>query len=75
MEYKVVYNMNNGTLQKWVEEMIQEGWEVQGGVAVDEKGLLYQALIKKTPAKTTRTGAGGSTKKKQTRKKTNTNSR
>lgn len=74
MEYKILYNMSSGVLQSWVEDALQDGWELQGGVAVDDKGALYQVIIKKTPAKTTRAGAGGSVKKKQTRKKSNTNS-
>lgn len=74
MEYKILYNMSSCILQGWIEDALEDGWELQGGVAVDEKGLVYQAIIKKTPAKTTRAGAGGSVKKKQTQKKSNTNS-
>lgn len=44
--YKVVVEKDLYELQNKVEELLNNGWELVGGVAVDRSYIYYQALIK-----------------------------
>lgn len=44
--YKVVMEKDLYELQNTVEELLNNGWELVGGVAVDRSYIYYQALIK-----------------------------
>jgi hypothetical protein len=44
--YKVVTDRELYELQNKVEELLNNGWELVGGVAVDRSYNYYQALIK-----------------------------
>lgn len=44
--YKVVMEKDLYELQNTVEELLNNGWELVGGIAVDRSYNYYQALIK-----------------------------
>jgi len=51
MEYKVAEGFSAGKLTNAVNELLVEGWEPIGGVAVESNGVgmkCYQAMIRKT---------------------------
>ena len=46
MDYTIVWGNNPEELIKRVRELIEAGWETEGGVAIGTDGRLYQALIR-----------------------------
>lgn len=64
MEYKLAssyganwHESHQETLEKSVSELIAQGFEPFGGVAVDRHGCLYQAMIKRGPTNYERASA------------------
>lgn len=53
MQYTIVggsgFNILEGlsALEESVSELIKEGWEPIGGIAVKDSGLVFQAMIKR----------------------------
>jgi hypothetical protein len=48
MEYQIVGASETKYLADIVRRLIGEGWEPQGGIAVDtEEGMIYQAMIRR----------------------------
>lgn len=44
MEYTIVSANDDKSLTSQVNEMIEQGWETEGGIAISE-GVFYQAMI------------------------------
>ena len=44
--YKIVFDRDTYELQNKVEELLNNGWELVGGLVVDGSYNYYQALIK-----------------------------
>jgi hypothetical protein len=49
MKYIVVVADDPNQLAKFVEEKLDDGFELLGGVAVNMKGMYLQAMVKYTP--------------------------
>lgn len=47
MRYKVITRSLLKELEKEVEQHLNDGWECQGGICIDDADLFYQAMIKK----------------------------
>lgn len=47
MTYKVVSSSTKDGLEKNVNELIDKGWELSGGVAIGNGPTLYQGVFKK----------------------------
>ncbi len=45
MEYTIVTASSNDELVKKVNEMLNQGWETEGGVAISQDGNFHQAMI------------------------------
>ncbi|MFZ1320668.1 MAG: DUF1737 domain-containing protein [Ignavibacteria bacterium] len=45
MEYTIVTADSNSELVKKVNEMLNQGWETEGGVAISQDGNFHQAMI------------------------------
>ncbi|MBK8983124.1 MAG: DUF1737 domain-containing protein [Ignavibacteria bacterium] len=45
MEYTIVTASSNEELVKKVNEMLNQGWETEGGVAISQDGNYHQAMI------------------------------
>lgn len=45
MEYTIVTADSNSELVKKVNEMLNQGWETEGGVAISQDGIFHQAMI------------------------------
>ena len=45
MEYTIVTADSNSELVKKVNEMLNQGWETEGGVAISQDGTFHQAMI------------------------------
>ncbi len=45
MEYKIVGAGDEKSLTDIINEMIEDGWETEGGVAVAPDGNFYQAML------------------------------
>ncbi|MBK8550567.1 MAG: DUF1737 domain-containing protein [Ignavibacteria bacterium] len=45
MEYTIVNASDDKALIEKVNEMFEQGWETEGGVAISPEGVLYQAMI------------------------------
>lgn len=45
MEYTIVTANTNDELIKKVNEMLNQGWETEGGVAISQDGTFHQAMI------------------------------
>ncbi|WP_419148762.1 DUF1737 domain-containing protein [Pseudoalteromonas 'SMAR'] len=45
MHYKILYGETPNALEQAVNELLEAGWQPQGGIAF-EMGMLYQAMIK-----------------------------
>jgi hypothetical protein len=45
-EYDLVEGLTAGELARRVTENRRAGWIPQGGIAIDEKGVFYQAMIR-----------------------------
>jgi len=46
MEYKIVKEITTYSLEKKVNELLDEGWEPTGGILIHDD-YYYQALVKK----------------------------
>ena len=49
MEYIIVIGKTPDTLATQVQEKLDEGWELQGGIAVDTEDYCYQAMTSEVP--------------------------
>ncbi len=45
MEYKIVSAGDEKSLTDIINEMIEDGWETEGGVAISPDGNFYQAML------------------------------
>ena len=45
-EYRIVEDNNVEQFENDVKELLNNGWELVGGVAVDRSYIYYQALVK-----------------------------
>lgn len=45
MEYKIVSAGDEKSLTDIVNDMLDEGWETEGGLAISPDGNFYQAMI------------------------------
>jgi hypothetical protein len=45
MEYTIVSANDGNSLTEKVNDMFEEGWETEGGVAISPDGVFYQAMI------------------------------
>ena len=46
MDYTIVSGNTDEELINMVKELIEAGWETEGGVAIDPKGRFFQAMIR-----------------------------
>ncbi len=45
MEYNIVSSNDDKSLVVKINEMIEDGWETEGGVAISSDGNFYQAML------------------------------
>ena len=45
MEYTIVSSTDEKSLIEKINDMFEEGWETEGGVAISADGTFYQAMI------------------------------
>ena len=45
MEYTIVSSGDDKSLIDKINEMFEEGWETEGGIAISPDGNFYQAMI------------------------------
>lgn len=45
MEYTIVSAEDEKLLIERINDMLEEGWETEGGVAISSDGVFYQAMI------------------------------
>lgn len=45
MEYTIVSANDEKTLIEKINEMLEDGWETEGGIAISPDGNFYQAMI------------------------------
>lgn len=47
MKYRIVQEWDRDLLARTVQQWIEQGWQPQGGVAVDHtRGMFIQAMVK-----------------------------
>lgn len=46
MEYTIVSGRTDLELIKRVKDLIEAGWETEGGIAIGPDGVFYQAMIR-----------------------------
>lgn len=46
MEYTIVSGSSEEEIIKMVKELIESGWETEGGIAIDPNGKFFQAMIR-----------------------------
>lgn len=45
MEYTIVTANDDKSLIAQINEMIEQGWETEGGIAISPEGNFYQAML------------------------------
>ena len=45
MEYTIVSANDEKSLVEKINEMIEDGWETEGGIAISPEGNFYQAML------------------------------
>lgn len=45
MEYKIIIGIGTGDLERRINELLEQGWKPQGGIASDGRAF-FQAMIK-----------------------------
>lgn len=48
-DYEIVEDTDVDVFKNKVKELLNNGWDLAGGVAVDRSYFYYQALVKETP--------------------------
>ncbi|MEO8447969.1 MAG: DUF1737 domain-containing protein [bacterium] len=45
MEYTIISDKDDKSLVTKINDMLEEGWETEGGVAISADGTFYQAML------------------------------